>query len=97
MAVLDTMRTDIMHKAAVTIQRHARGFVVRRQTHRTCRAVVKIQVPVFLYMHAPCCLLMHDDTISCCPLHMRLECTYHHAMVSCSGMNDKILKLFYRL
>ncbi|DBA65606.1 TPA: hypothetical protein ACH3X2_002670 [Trebouxia sp. C0005] len=43
MAVLDTMRTDIMHKAAVTIQRHARGFVVRRQVHRVIRAVIKIQ------------------------------------------------------
>ena len=49
MAVLDTMRTDIMHKAAVTIQRHARGFVVRRQTHRTRRAVIKLQVPTLLY------------------------------------------------
>lgn len=45
MAVLDTMRTDIMHKAAVTIQRHARGFMVRRQTQRTRRAIIKIQVP----------------------------------------------------
>lgn len=44
MAVLDTMRTDIMHQAAVTIQRHARGFVVRRQVHRVIRAVIKIQV-----------------------------------------------------
>ena len=54
MAVLDTIRTDIMHKAAVTIQRHARGFVVRRQTQRTRRAVIKLQVPTFLSMHAPC-------------------------------------------
>ena len=44
MAVLDTMRTDIMHQAAITIQRHARGFVVRRQVHRVIRAVIKIQV-----------------------------------------------------
>ena len=65
MAVLDTMRTDIMHKAAVTIQRHARGFVVRRQTHRTRRAVIRIQVPTFLYMHAPCYLLVHDDAVLC--------------------------------
>ena len=44
MAVLDTMRTDIMHKAAVTIQRHVRGFVVRRKVKRVVRAVIKIQV-----------------------------------------------------
>lgn len=44
MAVLDTMRTDIMHKAAVTIQRHARGLLVRRKVNRIRRAVVKIQV-----------------------------------------------------
>ena len=44
MAVLDTMRTDIMHKAAVTIQRHARGLVVRRKVNRIRRAVIKIQV-----------------------------------------------------
>ena len=44
MAVLDTMRTDIMHKAAVNIQRHVRGFVVRRKVHRIVRAVIKIQV-----------------------------------------------------
>lgn len=44
MAVLDTMRTDIMHKAAVTIQRHVRGFMVQRQTQRIRRAVIKLQV-----------------------------------------------------
>lgn len=44
MAVLDTMRTDIMHKAAVTIQRHARGLLVRRKVNRIRRAVIKIQV-----------------------------------------------------
>lgn len=44
MAVLDTMRTDIMHKAAVTIQRHVRGFMVQRQTQRVRRAVIKLQV-----------------------------------------------------
>ena len=55
MAVLDTMRTDIMHKAAVTIQRHVRGFMVRRQTQRIRRAVIKLQVPT-LSMSAMQCL-----------------------------------------
>lgn len=44
MAVLDTMRTDIMHKAAVTIQRYARGLLVRRKVNRVRKAVIKIQV-----------------------------------------------------
>ena len=44
MAVLDTMRTDIMHTAAVNIQRHARGLLIRRKVHRIRRAIVKIQV-----------------------------------------------------
>ena len=44
MAVLDTMRTDIMHKAAVTIQRHARGLLARRKVNRVRKAVIKIQV-----------------------------------------------------
>ena len=55
MAVLDTMRTDIMHKAAVTIQRHVRGFMVQRQTQRTRRAVIKIQVPALLPSLAMSC------------------------------------------
>lgn len=51
MAVLDTMRTDIMHQAAVNIQRHARGFVVRRKVKRVVRAVIKIQVLQQLQLH----------------------------------------------
>lgn len=61
MAVLDTMRTDIMHKAAVTIQRHARGFVVRRQVHRVIRAVIKIQVN---QNSLCCCVIIPDACIN---------------------------------
>lgn len=64
MAVLDTMRTDIMHKAAVTIQRHVRGFMVRRQTQRTRRAIIKIQVP-HPVMHFPCPLLTSCQAALC--------------------------------
>ena len=75
MAVLDTMRTDIMHKAAVTIQRHVRGFMVRRQTQRTRRAIIRLQVPMcmhpysYLYMPAvPCAGLNLSDRIGVpCP------------------------------
>ena len=66
MAVLDTMRTDIMHKAAVTIQRHVRGFMVRRQTQRTRSAVIKIQVTALLGFHA---LLLHMHS-GCCIAHL---------------------------
>lgn len=60
MAVLDTMRTDIMHKAAVNIQRHVRGFVVRRKVHRIVRAVIKMQVTLFT-----CDKKLHSSLHSC--------------------------------
>lgn len=63
MAVLDTMRTDIMHKAAVTIQRHARGFMVRRHTQRTRRAIIKIQVCYALGFFKTSGLNGNDDTV----------------------------------
>lgn len=97
MAVLDTMRTDIMHKAAVTIQRHARGFVVRRQTHRTRRAVIKLQVPTCSCIHAPCCLLLHHHAVLCCPLCIRLNLNRCCTIVSCSGLSHKAAMLSYRL
>ena len=44
MAVLDKMRTDMMHEAAITIQRHIQGFIVRRRFLRTRAAIVQLQV-----------------------------------------------------
>lgn len=62
MAELDKLRTDIMHKASVTIQRHMRGFVVRKRTLRVRRAVIKLQVRLL-----SCCAdyLRATDTQSC--------------------------------
>ena len=44
MAALDKMRTDMMHEAAITIQRHIQGFIVRRRFLRTRAAIVQLQV-----------------------------------------------------
>ncbi len=44
MAVLDKMRTELMHSSAVIVQRHLRGWMARRQYHRVRWAVFTIQV-----------------------------------------------------
>lgn len=44
MAQLDKMRTVVMHRSAVTIQRHVRGFLVRHQCYRRIQAAICIQV-----------------------------------------------------
>lgn len=44
MASLDKIRTEVMYRAAVTIQRHIHGFVQRRQYARKRRAAVTLQV-----------------------------------------------------
>jgi len=43
MARLERLRTDALNAAAVTLQRHARGFVARRRAARARRAVVICQ------------------------------------------------------
>ena len=43
MAALDKLRTDLLNASAVTLQRHARGFVLRRRYARVRRAVVTLQ------------------------------------------------------
>ena len=43
MARLERLRTDALHAAAVTLQRHARGFVARRRAARARTAVVVLQ------------------------------------------------------
>lgn len=43
MAQLDKLRTDTLNKAAITIQRYARGALARRRFVREQRAVVLLQ------------------------------------------------------
>ena len=48
MAALDKLRTDLLNASAVTLQRHARGFVLRRRYARARRAAVTLQArPAF--------------------------------------------------
>ena len=44
MAQLDKMRTVVMHRSAVTIQRHVRGYLVRHECKRRVQAAICIQV-----------------------------------------------------
>lgn len=46
MASLDKLRTELMNRCAITIQRHVQGFVKRRQYARTRNAVITVQVNV---------------------------------------------------
>ena len=43
MAELDKIRTELLNRSAVTLQRHARGFVKRSQFQRKRRAIVVLQ------------------------------------------------------
>lgn len=43
MASLDKIRTEVMYRAAVTIQRHIHGFVQRRQYARKRHAALTLQ------------------------------------------------------
>lgn len=43
MAELDRIRTELLNNSAITLQRHARGFVKRSQYQRKRRAVVVLQ------------------------------------------------------
>ncbi len=56
MAVLDKLRTELMNRSAVTIQRHMLGFIARKQYARTRCAAITLQ--------ASRCGL-HSDQISC--------------------------------
>lgn len=44
MASLDKLRTELMNRCAITIQRHVQGFVKRRQYARTRNAAITVQV-----------------------------------------------------
>jgi myosin heavy subunit len=65
MAELDKIRTELLNRSAVILQRHARGFVARSKYQRQRQAVVTLQVspralqPHFLWHshHAPSPLL----------------------------------------
>lgn len=48
MAELDKVRTDVMHKAAICLQRFSRGFIERCRYHHIKDAVVLIQVRTHL-------------------------------------------------
>ena len=43
MAELDKIRTELLNRSAVTLQRHARGFVKRSQYQRKRHAIVVLQ------------------------------------------------------
>ncbi len=43
MAVLDKLRTELMNRSAITIQRHVRGFLQGRDYRRTRRATITLQ------------------------------------------------------
>mmetsp|Transcript_16539 Transcript_16539/g.49488 ORF Transcript_16539/g.49488 Transcript_16539/m.49488 type:complete len:1726 (-) Transcript_16539:622-5799(-) len=43
MASLDKLRTELMNRCAITIQRHVQGFVKRRQYARTRNAAITVQ------------------------------------------------------
>lgn len=44
MAELDKLRTELLNRSAITLQRHARGFVARAKYARQRRAVITLQV-----------------------------------------------------
>ena len=43
MAELDKIRTELLNRSAITLQRHARGFVKRSQYQRQRHAVIALQ------------------------------------------------------
>ena len=43
MAELDKIRTELLNRSAITLQRHARGFVKRSQYQRKRHAIVVLQ------------------------------------------------------
>lgn len=45
MAELDKIRTELLNRSAIILQRHARGFVARSKYRRQLKAVVTLQVP----------------------------------------------------
>ena len=49
MAELDKIRTELLNRSAITLQRHARGFVKRSQYQRKRYAIVVLQA-------CSCCL-----------------------------------------
>ena len=44
MAELDRIRTELLNRSAITLQRHARGFVQRSQYQRKRHAAIALQV-----------------------------------------------------
>ena len=46
MAELDKIRTELLNRSAITLQRHARGFVKRSQYQRKRHAVITLQACV---------------------------------------------------
>ena len=45
MAELDKIRTELLNRSAIILQRHARGFVARSKYQRKRQAAVTLQVP----------------------------------------------------
>ena len=72
MAELDKIRTELLNRSAVILQRHARGFVARSKYQRQRQAVVTLQVspralqPHFLWHshHAPKRALGYDACVA---------------------------------
>ncbi len=54
MASLDKLRTELMNRSAITIQRHVQGFIKRRQYARTRRAAITLQVRCVRSACSPC-------------------------------------------
>ncbi len=56
MAELDKIRTELLNRSAITLQRHARGFVKRSQYQRKRHAVITLQACLCIPMHPSSCL-----------------------------------------
>ena len=53
MAELDKIRTELLNRSAITLQRHARGFVKRSQYQRKRHAIVVLQACLCRFQGSP--------------------------------------------
>jgi hypothetical protein len=71
MAELDKIRTELLNRSAVILQRHVRGFVARSKYRRQRRAIVTLQVgPIGILPPCTCAAAALDGFayLGLCPL-----------------------------
>ena len=61
MAELDKIRTELLNRSAITLQRHARGFVKRSQYQRKRHAIVVLQACLCCSQCSPWLSLMPES------------------------------------